>query len=232
MVAQEFRGLPEDHARRAPVAADDVVGHEAVAAHHELERALALADAALAEQESPHPEDVDEHTVQLQARREAVVEDGVQRVDGPARARVGHEQRSPRRLRGGDERARRLAPSRHDDARQPEREEPARREAARLVAQRIQVRQLGLAEHLNARRDHALVMARQRQPVLLHPRMAQRAFEPRLARDPIQPDGKPGVFDELAHSERRDRLALAVPAAPPPCLLRHTLTPAHTPALP
>ena len=49
VMAQELGGLAEDDARGAPVAVDDVVGDDAVPAHDELEGALALADAALAE---------------------------------------------------------------------------------------------------------------------------------------------------------------------------------------
>ena len=51
VVAEQLGRGAEHHARRAVVALDHVVGDEAVAAHHQLERALALADAALAEQQ-------------------------------------------------------------------------------------------------------------------------------------------------------------------------------------
>src|SRR5262249_10323725 len=45
----------------------DVVGHEPVTAHHQLERALTLADPALAEQE--HPDARDLHEASVDARR-------------------------------------------------------------------------------------------------------------------------------------------------------------------
>ena len=43
----------------------DVVGDEPVAAHDQVERGLALADAALAEQQHADAEHVDQHAVEL-----------------------------------------------------------------------------------------------------------------------------------------------------------------------
>ena len=132
VMAQELRRPAEDEPRRPPVAPDDVVGDEPVSAHDELERALALADAALSEQQNADAEHVDQHAVQLRLRRESVVENGVQGVDRPARSRVGHEERRARRLGRRDEGARRLLSAGDDDARETEREETrGRRRCAR-----------------------------------------------------------------------------------------------------
>ena len=71
----------EHHARRSPLAANDVVGDEAVAAQDQLDRTFALADAALAEKEQADTEHVDEHAVERRRRRELLVEERVERVD-------------------------------------------------------------------------------------------------------------------------------------------------------
>ena len=58
----------------APPHLDGVVGHQAMAAPHQVERALALADAALADEEHAEAEDVEQHAVDDLADGEAVLE--------------------------------------------------------------------------------------------------------------------------------------------------------------
>ena len=53
---------------------DDVVGDQAVAAHDQVERRLALADAALAEQQDADAEHVDQHAVDRRRRRQLLLE--------------------------------------------------------------------------------------------------------------------------------------------------------------
>ena len=125
-------------------------------AKDELERALALADAALAEEQKADAVHVDEDTVELRLRREAIVQHGVESVDGAARALFAHEERCGRRFGRLGQRARRIGLPRDDDAREPERKEAARRLRPRLAVQRIEVRELGLAEDLNAGGDDAV----------------------------------------------------------------------------
>jgi hypothetical protein len=74
VVAQQLRGLTEDHAGRTEVALHDVVRHEAVTAHDEIERTLALPHAARPHEQEPDAEHVDEHAVEALARREPFVE--------------------------------------------------------------------------------------------------------------------------------------------------------------
>src|SRR4051812_46341462 len=122
MMPQHVRRRAEDHARWTPLAADDVVGDEAVAAEHELDGALALADATLAEQQEPDAEDIDQHAVKRCRWRELLVEQCVERVDRSTRARIAHEERRRRRLGGLDDRARALVSTSDDDAGETERE--------------------------------------------------------------------------------------------------------------
>ena len=111
-------GCAEDHAGRALVALHDVVGDEAVAAHDQLERALALADAALAEQEQADAEDVDEHAVErvrgARRRRAACGSEGDRGTSAPCTRRAACPCARPR-----TDRLRRDRAARDDDAREP-----------------------------------------------------------------------------------------------------------------
>ena len=58
-----------DRALLAAGDVDDVVGDQPVAAHHQVQGDLALADAALAQQQDAHAEDVHEHAVEAARTR-------------------------------------------------------------------------------------------------------------------------------------------------------------------
>ena len=58
--------------------------------------------------------------------------------------------------------------------------------------QRLEVRELGLAEHLDARRHDAVVVTGEREPVLLDARMAERPIEAAFAGDQSQSDAELG----------------------------------------
>ena len=85
-----------------------------------------------------------------------------------------------------------------DDAREPEGEVAAGAEAPRIGGQRIEVRELGLADDLDASRDDPLVVPGQREPVLLHARVPKGAVQPLLARHALQPDGEARLLGELS----------------------------------
>ena len=106
------------------------------------------------------------------------------------RALVDEERRAGR-LGRGRERARRLVAAGDDDARQAEREEAARRDAARFVARATSRYESSVSPRTCTRVGHdAVVVAREREPVLLHARVAQRAVEPGLAGDAPQVDAE------------------------------------------
>ena len=75
---------------------DRVVGDQAVAAGHQVERALALADAALPDQQHAQAEHVHEHAVHHLARGQVVLEDGGELADGHRRGHAGAQQRHAR----------------------------------------------------------------------------------------------------------------------------------------
>ena len=63
VVLDDLAAGPEDRLRRLALHVHDVVGHQPVPAHDEVQRDLALADARLAEEQDPHAEDVEQHAV-------------------------------------------------------------------------------------------------------------------------------------------------------------------------
>ena len=74
MVAEQRRRAAAQHRRRDAPHEDDVVGDQAVAARHEVERRLALADAALAEDQDAEAVHLDELAVELRLGRETLLE--------------------------------------------------------------------------------------------------------------------------------------------------------------
>jgi hypothetical protein len=68
-----FGALPDFHR---------VVGHQPMAANDEVQRAFALADAALSHYEHAEPENVEQHAVNQLAHHEAVFEDRRELRDG------------------------------------------------------------------------------------------------------------------------------------------------------
>jgi len=60
---------------------DDVVGHQAVAARHQIQRQLALADAALAQDEHAHADHVDQDPVDRGAGGERLLQELLDVVD-------------------------------------------------------------------------------------------------------------------------------------------------------
>ena len=145
-------------------------------------------------------EHVDQHAVERASRGASRSSSSAwMRVDGAARSLVRHEERRPGRLgggctssRGGVERA-----AGDDDAREPEREEARARACLRARRERVEVRELGLAEDLHARRDDAVEVAGEREARLLDARVGDASSETRAARDQRQGDAERPVFEEL-----------------------------------
>ena len=83
----------------APPDLDGVVGHEPMAAHDEIQGALALADAAVPGDEHAEPEDVHQHRVKGLTLGQVVFEQGAELGDGGRRSHRRLEQRHPQRAR-------------------------------------------------------------------------------------------------------------------------------------
>ena len=74
VVLDDLGARAVDRVGRASLHVDDVVGDEPVAAHDEVERNLALADAGLAEEQDADAEHVEQHAVHRGLRGEDVLE--------------------------------------------------------------------------------------------------------------------------------------------------------------
>jgi hypothetical protein len=74
VMAGQLRGAADDDRRGASPHLHRIVGHETMATDDEIERALALADAALTDNEHPEAQNVHQHAVDDLAHGEPVLE--------------------------------------------------------------------------------------------------------------------------------------------------------------
>ena len=178
---REFRRRPDDHVVATPPHLDGVVGHEPVAADDEVERTLALPDAALTGDEDAEAEDVQQHAVDQLAGRQPVLEhrdepvDGHRRGDG--RAQDGHA----RAVTFGHEVRGRLEAARDQHARNVVAQHAPEGVASRVRRQRLQEADLALAEHQDAPALQVGVEPGERQAGLLNAGRQDRPAEPRPA---------------------------------------------------
>ena len=86
VVPRQLRAAADDDRRRAAPDLDGVVGDQPMSADDEVERALALADAALPHHEHAKAEDVEQHAVDHFADGEAILEQRGQLADRRGRA--------------------------------------------------------------------------------------------------------------------------------------------------
>ena len=178
IVSARRRILPPAHFHR-------VVGHEPVAAVNEVERALALADAALAGDEHAEPEDVHQHGVDHRALGERVLEQRRQLRDRGRRDDRRLQHRQPRAL-GLDEQlvGRREAAGDHH-AGKVERQREAQRLGAAGRLEALEIADLALAEDQDAARLEVLVKPRERQAGLLDVRAGDDAADAGRARQQV-----------------------------------------------
>ena len=97
MAGQLGTGADQDRLRAAPDL-DGVVGDQTMAADDQVERALALADAALADDQDAEAEDVHQHGVHHRPLGQGVLENRRQLGDGGRRGDRGLQQRQLRAL--------------------------------------------------------------------------------------------------------------------------------------
>ena len=106
VMPRQLRAAADDDRRRAAADLDGVVGDEPMAAHDQVERALALADAALPDHQHAEAENVEQHAVDHFADGEAILEQRRQLADRRGRADPRRQQRhagavAPRTRSGG-----------------------------------------------------------------------------------------------------------------------------------
>jgi hypothetical protein len=181
-VVADDAGAPPDDVGALPPDLDHVVGDQPVAAHHEVERGLALADAALAEQQHADAEHVEQHAVHVGRRRHPVRHPAGHRGDEVRRGQRRHQHGHAARLGGDRQLLGRRQAAAHHDARRVAREQRRDPELARRLVV-AQVLDLGAAEHEHAARVQLLGPAGQREPRLLDARHGHDAIDAGLARD-------------------------------------------------
>ena len=138
VMARQLRTAADDDRRGAPPDLDRVVGDEPMAAHDEVERAFALADAALPHHQHAEAEDVEEHAVDDLADGEAILEQRRELADRGRRADARASAAARRLVSASiDQVGRRLEAAGDEDARHLGGERAARR-ASRRAAPRVE----------------------------------------------------------------------------------------------
>src|SRR5471030_235127 len=165
---------------------DRVVRHQPVAADDQIERALALADAALAGNQHAEPQDVHQYRVNHRPFGERVLENRRKFGDGRRRGDRGLEERQPRALRLDEQLRGRRESAGDEDAREVEREREAQRRDASRRFEAFEVPDLALAEDQHAPGLEILVKARQREAGLLDVRARDDAVQAVGARQELE----------------------------------------------
>ena len=168
--ADEDRLLAAAHFHR-------VVGDEAVAAMNQIERALALADAALSGDEDAEAEDVHQHRVDHRPLGERVLEQRRQLGNRHRRDDRRLEQRQPRALRLAEQLGRRREAAGDHHARKIERQREAQRLGTARRLEALEVADLALAENQDATRLQVLVKAGEGEAGLLDVRAGDDAID-------------------------------------------------------
>jgi hypothetical protein len=181
--ADQDRLLPAAHF-------DRVVGHQSMAADNEIQRAFALADAALARNQHAQPEDVHQHGVQNGSLGERILENRAQLRDRGRRRRGGFQQRHARPLRLDHELHRRCKSARYQDARKVEREGEPERGHPRGDVEALQVPDFALAEDQDPSALQVLVETGQREACFLDVRAGDDSIEAVGAREQVEREAK------------------------------------------
>ena len=186
MVAREFRARADEHGLRAAANLHRVVGHQPMAPHNQIERALAFADAALADDEHAEPEDVHQHRVQHRSLGQRVLENRRQLCDGGRRDDRRFHQRQLRALSFDGELGGRRETAGDEDAGKVERQRETHRIDAPGHRQALEIADLALAENQHASRLEVLVKPGEREAGLLNVRTRNEAVEAIRAGDELE----------------------------------------------
>ena len=168
VVARQLGTRADEDRFGPPADFDRVVRHEPVSANDQVERAFALADAALADDQDAEPEDVHQHRVHHRALGQRVFEDGRQLGDRGRRghrtsaAPAGPSASATSATSGGGVKPPVISTQgKSSVSARRERAEPGRRVEA------LEIADLALAENQHAARPQILVETGEGQPGLL-----------------------------------------------------------------
>src|SRR5690606_35162578 len=146
----ELVAAPDEDVVAAPRDVDDIVRDEAVAALDQVQHALALADAAPADEQQAHAVHVRERAVHGRGRREVLLEVQLGPPVQLARLERRAEERDLALPRGLDHHGRDVESLGHDHGRDVETEEGVDRPAELVLRQRRDEHDLGPAEDLDS----------------------------------------------------------------------------------
>jgi hypothetical protein len=177
VVTRQLRAGADDGGLAAPPDLHGVIGNEAVSADDEIEGALALADAALTDDQDAESENVHQHAMDHLANGQAVVEDGGDLRDRERRRHLRPEQRHVIPLGREQQLGRRRPPAGDQHARDVVAEHRRQRVEAPVGVEALEVSDFALAEHQDPRRPQVFVEAGQREAGLLDVRTADAALE-------------------------------------------------------
>src|SRR5882762_6631606 len=214
VVLDDLRAAPVDRAALPLLQVHDVVRDQAVAAGDQVEGQLALADAALPQDEDTHADHVDEHSVDRGAGGERLLQELLDVVDEGAGEVAGAQERNPRV--GGlalDPVIHRQVLG-HHQACDGELEEIADALERRVMPERRQVADLGVSEDLQAVLVDVLGEAAEREPGLLDARAHDAPVEAVLAGEQLEAEIEIPVLDELLDLDRVHRSASVTERAP------------------
>src|SRR5881628_3296062 len=182
-----------------------VVRNEAMAALHEIEHALALADTGAAQKQEAHPEYVGEGGVHRGAGRERVVQKRLEPSVELGRLELGADHRhalGPRQL---DQLGGRLLAFGNDDTRQVEPEEGLERPAPLGRPQRVEISDLGFAQDVDALRGEPLGIARQHEAGARRLGRRNLPVEPDVSREGLELERIALTLEQVAHPEAAHR---------------------------
>lgn len=155
---------------------DQVVGHQTVATADELERRLAFADPALADQQDTEAENFQQHTVNSLSRDELVLEEEADALDRGRGERTGRQDRNSALLASSYEGFWRAKPFGRDEDRHILRGDRTQSLGPKIIIQGGEELELALADDLDPARLDVFVEAGERQSRLLHPWVKDQAL--------------------------------------------------------
>jgi hypothetical protein len=213
VVAQELVAGADQDVAVAPRDGDHVVGHQPVAALHEIERRLALADGAPAGEQKADAVHVDERAVHVGLRREHGVEIRRQLVD---ERRGAHRRAQNRHLTlvgalgevGGQ-----LERLGHHDARNLELEQAVDGAAAVVFRELREVDALGLADDLQALGQEVLDEAHEAHPGAMDVAHRDVALGGQRLGQELEPQLLALILEQASHGQALHRCAPFPPAA-------------------
>jgi hypothetical protein len=196
---------------------DSIVGDQPVAAYDQIERALALADAAVAGNQHAEAQNVDEHAVHDLADGQRVLQQRTDLGDGDRCGDGGTDQRHMVALAGGQQFRRRLPAAGDQHAGDVVRERRRQHADARRAVQAFEIPHLALAEDEDAARLQVFVETGEGEAGLLDVGTGDGALEAAAPAQQFQrqPDDVGPPLQQARDAERRRRDRHVTPYAPP-----------------